>query len=254
MTEKQMFKFKCVKHGEYESEHEKIGSLYWKYCPSCVLEGIESQKQEQAKYSEEIRLSGIDERTKRSGIPERFLDRTLENYVAKTQGQIAAHEFATKYATGFDGIKKTGRGAIFCGMPGTGKTHLAIAIGKYVIERGCHVGFITVQRMMRKLKDCMRKDAEESESEVMRILEDFDLLILDEVGVQFGSEYEKNSMFDILNARYEKRKPTILISNLSPSEVKAFIGDRVFDRMREDGGVCVIFNWESHRGSNAQDT
>ena len=40
-----------------------------------------------------------------------------------------------------------------------------------------------------------------------------DLLILDEVGVQFGSETEKMILFEIINGRYEQLKPTIVISN-----------------------------------------
>ena len=42
-----------------------------------------------------------------------------------------------------------------------------------------------------------------------------DLLILDEVGVQFGSETEKMILFEIINGRYEQLKPTIVISNLA---------------------------------------
>ena len=58
-------------------------------------------------------------------------------------------------------------------------------------------------------------------------------------------------MFDILNERYENRLPTLLLSNLTAGEVKNFLGERVFDRLREDGGECVVFDWSSHRGSTA---
>ena len=75
-----------------------------------------------------------------------------------------------------------------------------------------------------------------------------ELLILDEVGVQFGSETEKLMLFDVLNERYEKRKPCVLLSNLAIDDVKAFLGERVFDRLREDGGEAVAFDWESYRG------
>lgn len=76
-----------------------------------------------------------------------------------------------------------------------------------------------------------------------------DLLILDEVGVQFGSDTEKLMLFDILNERYERRHPTILMSNLPRDEVSAYLGERVFDRLREDGGEFISFTWESHRKS-----
>lgn len=74
------------------------------------------------------------------------------------------------------------------------------------------------------------------------------MLILDEVGVQFGSEAEKLILFDVLNERYERCKATILLSNLTATEVKDYLGERVMDRMREDGGKVVVFDWESYRG------
>jgi DNA replication protein DnaC len=248
MNDKVMFEFECKRHGKYQSDNERFGVFAVKHCPSCLSEAKEFELKEQVKRKEEYRIAGIKSRTDKSGIPERFLTKTLETYEAKIEGQSTAYQFCKTYAEDFADVKKIGRCAIFCGKPGTGKTHLAIAIALYVINQGAWVGFSTVQKLMRRLKDTMRKDSEESESDVINRYVDVDLLILDEIGVQFGSEYEKNSLFDILNSRYENRLPTILISNLSANEVKAFIGERVFDRMREDGGVCVPFDWESQRG------
>ena len=75
-----------------------------------------------------------------------------------------------------------------------------------------------------------------------------DLLVIDEVGVQFGTDTEKMILFEILNERYENLKPTILISNLSIESLKKFTGDRVIDRMKENKGKVLIFNWNSARG------
>lgn len=75
--------------------------------------------------------------------------------------------------------------------------------------------------------------------------------MLDEVGVQFGSETEKLMLFDVLNERYEERRSTILLSNLDLNGVKGFLGERVFDRIREDGGQYIPFDWESFRGKAA---
>jgi DNA replication protein DnaC len=67
--------------------------------------------------------------------------------------------------------------------------------------------------------------------------------------VQFGSDTEKLLLFDILNERYERRRPTILMSNLPRDEVSSYLGERVFDRLREDGGEFISFTWESYRKS-----
>ena len=47
---------------------------------------------------------------------------------------------------------------------------------------------------------------------------------------------------------YYERLPTVIVSNLSPEEIKAVLGDRVIDRLREDGGLVVSLRWDSHRG------
>ena len=65
--------------------------------------------------------------------------------------------------------------------------------------------------------------------------------------MQFGSDTEKLILFDVLNERYEKRRPTLLLSNLVVDDVQAYLGERIFDRLREDGGEAVAFDWESHR-------
>ena len=71
----------------------------------------------------------------------------------------------------------------------------------------------------------------------------------DEIGVQFGTKFEENALFDILNERYEKRRPSLLLSNLTSQEVRAFLGERVYDRIKEDNGVIVPFDWTSFRGA-----
>ncbi|NHX33749.1 ATP-binding protein, partial [Escherichia coli] len=82
---------------------------------------------------------------------------------------------------------------------------------------------------------------------VIRIYTNPDLLIIDEVGVQFGSEAEKLILFEIINTRYERMKPTILISNQTREELGAFIGERVIDRMSDGGGCTLAFTWDSYR-------
>lgn len=239
----------CAKsdHGEFVSRNV-FGSV-WSKCPKCSeIERIAKQADEEAKeVAEKARCwrNALGE----AGIPERFHNRTLENYTASNSGQRKALEFSTNYAESFGSEASMGRSAIFCGKPGTGKNHLATAIGMNLMMRGKCVGFTTVQRMVRRVKDSWRSDSKESESDIISILTWPDLLILDEIGVQFGTDFEKNLMFDILNTRYEKRKSTLLLSNLSVNEVKVFLGERVYDRLREDGGVCIPFDWNSFRAS-----
>lgn len=246
-TDKTIKSENCEKHGDYESRN--IIAKIWSKCPKCSAEMEADRKriEEEKSISEKHRVWKM--RLGEAGIPDRFVTRTLDSYQATSAGQKVAWEFATSYAEQFDRVMETGRSAIFCGKPGTGKTHLAIGIALHVMTKGKCAMFTTVQRMMRKVKDTFRKDATESESDVIDLLVYPDLLIIDEIGVQFGSDFEKNLMFDILNERYENRKPTLLLSNLTVPEVKVFLGDRIYDRLKEDCGQCVSFDWKSHRGN-----
>lgn len=240
----------CEKHGEYQARH--LLRDRFTVCPECRREREEAEEREK---QEAIRQSlenfmwlTID----RAGIPERFTMKTLENYEAKTNEQRVAHEFARGYSEDFETVMKTGRSAIFLGRPGTGKSHLACAIGQHVIRNhSASVLFITVQRAMRSIKDTWVKGSEISETQAIEALVSPNLLILDEVGVQFGSDFERNTLFDIINERYERRRPTLFLSNLTKQELDGFLGERVMDRIREDGGKVIAFTWESYRGKTA---
>lgn len=236
---------RCEDHGEFVSRN--IIFNVWSRCPVCESEREAAAAivaEERARVEKQQRwLAAIG----RSGIPERFMDRSLDSFVATTPEQTAALAFATEYAASFAESAKSGRSAIFVGKPGTGKTHLAAGIGMSVMKSGYSALFTTVIRAVRRVKDTWGSGGDETESEAVAALVRPDLLILDEVGVQFGSDTEKMILFDVLNERYECRKPCIMLSNLQVSEVADYLGERIIDRVREDGGKVIRFVWDSHR-------
>lgn len=91
------------------------------------------------------------------------------------------------------------------------------------------------------------RSSDKTETQVMRHFMEPDLLVVDEVGVQFGTETERMFLTEIINDRYNYMKPTILIGNLTLDEMKLAIGERALERFKE-GGKVVAFNWSSHRG------
>ena len=242
----------CPKHNVAYTSTNFIGE-HWTECPKCMMERKEKEALEQLKadkHREQEREQRIwAAKIGSAAIPERFKDRTLDSYVAKTSGQQKALAFAKEYAENFDQVIKTGRSAIFVGKPGTGKTHLAIGIALSIMQQQRSPVFVTVQRLIRRVKDSWRTK-EETESDVINAFASPDLLILDEVGVQFGSEFEKQILFDVLNERYEKLKPSILLSNIHSDQLSDYLGERVTDRLRENGGALIGFNWDSYRRNN----
>ncbi len=234
----------CAEHGEYLSRNF-IGKV-WSKCPDCNKAAEDKERAEKEVAEREAKLKGWQMRVGGAGIPERFQSRSLDTFEAKTEPQRHALQFAREFAGSFEAGSK-GRSAIFIGKPGTGKTHLAVGIGMHLLRQNRPVLFTTVMRAIRRVKDTWAKGSEESESQAIAALVYPELLILDEVGVQFGSEFEKNMLFDVLNERYERRKSTLLMSNLPLPEVQGYLGERIFDRLREDGGRYIPFDWESHR-------
>lgn len=245
----------CATHGAYKSRvttYEGIGDkplVVRGQCPACRAE---SQERDDARRQAE-RAAERDRRIAallgRSGIPARFVDRSFANYVATAPGQKVALGVCRAYAESWPEKSAQGASIVLTGSPGTGKTHLACAIGNKVLrEHFATVLFATVSAMLRAIKETYRKDSQRTEQEVIDRLAEPNLLIVDEVGVQVGSEHEKLLMFEVLNERYQNLRPTILISNLSVDELETFLGHRVMDRYRECGSV-LAFDWESHRGS-----
>mgnify|MGYP003312630611 FL=1 len=238
----------CPEHGAYTSTNF-IGE-HWTVCPKCMMIQRDREAKEQLAADEKLRQERIASKWKAkitgAAIPERFKDRTLESYVAKTSGQQKALAFATEYAENFDLVLKEGRSAIFVGKVGTGKTHLAIGIALSIMQQQRSALFVTVQRLIRRVKDSWHTK-EETESQVVDVFASPDLLVLDEVGVQFGSEFEKQVLFDVLNTRYENRKPSILLSNIPKEQLSDYLGERVTDRLRENGGKVIGFDWDSYR-------
>lgn len=235
----------CDVHGEYAAYQFKE---YWTNCPQCqTIKDHEEQIARRAADDSERKQRLWAHRLGRAAIPERFSDRTLQSYVVTCEHSKAALATAQDYADRFEEVMKKGSCLIFCGDVGTGKTHLAIGIANEILKRDYHPVFVSVIKAIRKIKETYSRDSDLTEDDAIKSFIEPDLLILDEVGVQFGSETEKLYLFEIINGRYEQMKPTLLISNLGTKELEGFIGSRVMDRLRESGGKAVIFNWKSYR-------
>jgi DNA replication protein DnaC len=240
----------CERHGEYQASQFRLpfaDKPITSSCPTCNAEfraEDERRKREAARREKQERVAAL---FKRSGIPERFADRRLSNYAATTAGQKRALGIAERFVDSFGDGLTAGASLVLAGKPGTGKTHIACGIGRALIEQTRSVLFMTVLQALRYVKDTYRRESTRTESDAVADLLRPDLLILDEIGAQLGSEHEKMLMFEIINERYQRCRSTILISNLTGEELTAFLGDRVMDRFRESGAV-LAFDWDSHRG------
>lgn len=236
----------CDRHRKYFSSTNLFRGI-WSSCPLCVQELRESEQKTALEAQRQAEIDRFQKRIGFAGIPERFKDRQLEGYEAQSDEQKYILKVANAYVEKFDVVSSKGVCMVFCGKPGTGKTHIACGIALKLLQKNKSVLFTSVFKAIRRVKESWNRNSDETESQVIELFAKPDLLILDEVGVQFGSEAEKIILFDIINTRYEAQKPTIFISNLNADGVKSYVGERSWDRLKENGGKILTFNWESHR-------
>lgn len=242
----------CEKHGPYKARSipSPFGDKpFTAGCPKCSEEAAERRRQDEKLSKERARIANIDRLVSVSGIPARYLDATIDGFVAETLPQRRVRDACQRFVDGWPDASRRGASAIFCGPPGTGKTHMACAVGLELVNRYFSpVAFHTALSAIRSVKETYRSDSHLSEGDAIARLINPSLLILDEIGVQVGSDHERMLIFEIINERYQQCRSTILISNLNKAELGEYLGDRIMDRFRECGGV-LAFDWASHRGA-----
>ena len=86
----------------------------------------------------------------------------------------------------------------------------------------------------------------QTEDEIVEYVGTAALFVLDEIGASFNTDAERTQLFDIIDLRYKNLLPTVLISNLNTSGIRAALGERSFDRLRECAQVLSC-TWPSHR-------
>jgi len=240
--------FECTVHGLYEGKIISIfGDKNFKpKCPECEKIRIEFEEQNKRKVEEIAYRKKIEANKSKLMIPLRYQEKKFESFQAKSEGQISKLKICKSFAENFSDMLRKGSSMILCGNSGTGKTHLACSILSHVADFGFSGLYARTYEMTREIKSTFGRKVE-SENDAYSRFASPDLLVLDEVGAQFGSETEKLILFEILGKRYDSLKPSILISNLEPQGLSDFIGARVVDRMKENGGKILIFDWESKR-------
>ncbi|CAB3783315.1 ATP-binding protein [Pararobbsia alpina] len=241
----------CIKHGEFGSEGIALSSfVHWTGCPTCAEERAQEVWAREESERAEVSARMAKQRRSYACIPSRFDGCTFDNYVTDTEGKRAAltavRNFVEALDSRLDPSSKEPFWLAMHGKVGTGKSHLCVAAINAVIEKHSPM-YMEVPRIVQRVSATWRRDSSESESDVVRNLTTVGLLVIDEIGVQRGTEFEQTIMTDILNARYSNHMPTILATNYNKPNLDAVLGDRIADRLREVG-KRVIFDWESCRG------
>lgn len=173
-------------------------------------------------------------------ICKRFECCTLDNYICGTDEQKRLVS-ALK-----DGIKNGfSKNIIIIGGVGTGKTHLAYALLNALAEKKVGVSeyryYSEHNVIYRTIKDVIDNIHNSWNDQSVSDMDRFcrcPLMIIDEVGVQYGSDSERTELYTLFNNRWEDMLPIIAISNNKLSDLQKILGQRIYDRLT--GGALIF--------------
>lgn len=133
--------------------------------------------------------------------------------------------FCVKYA---DEFQNDSESLLFFGKTGLGKTHLSLAIANEVIKKGYNVVYGPISKIIGTIE---REHFSGNDRTTLTNVLDCDLLIFDDLGTEFTTSFVSSTIFDIVNSRILKNKPTIINTNLEFDELKQKYSDRVVSRI-----------------------
>lgn len=149
-------------------------------------------------------------------------------------------ETVKNYAENFSADKC--ENLLFLGGTGLGKTHLSTAAAKRIIERGFDVRYVSALKLISDFEDKKFKNGEVSSnasSEVESYF-DCDLLIIDDLGCEVSNQFTVSSIYDIINTRINRKKSTIISTNLTQNDLRTRYWDRITSRLLGEYRVLVF--------------
>ena len=147
------------------------------FCKTCALKSVE---QAQIDHHQAVNRMVREKHFAGAMLPDRHLESGFKNYIVQNQGQKIAKSQCQSFAKDFNGGVK--RNLIMVGRTGTGKTHLACAVARNVLDQRSYVRYVTSEDMANEIANAWTK-ADDSEASAVWRFTDYDLLIIDEYGL-----------------------------------------------------------------------
>ena len=186
-----------------------------------------------------VELDRRVENFNRSGIPSKYHGSTFGNFDAPDPAKRAARHNASRFAAEF---VEGERGLIYYGHCGTGKTHLVVAIMRYLlINRGIKVRFIEFMHLLSDLRAAF-SDSKPTYG-LMNRLTAVPVLAIDELGKGRGSEWEMSVLDELISSRYNAGRTTLFTTNYfvgrgieNQPGLNEKVGERIYSRLME---MCI---------------
>ena len=175
-----------------------------------------------------------------SGLGKASYNQSFENFVLDYYGGTMKDgksnkefmgdvlSFCKQYAENFG---KESESLFLSGGTGLGKTHLSSAIAKKVIEKGYSVIYDSAQNIFDAFENERFGRSEVGSSEKYK---NCSLLIIDDLGAEFVTQFSVAVLYNLLNYRLLNGKPMIISSNLGPKEIEKTYKERIYSRLGGD--------------------
>jgi DNA replication protein DnaC len=184
-------------------------------------------------------------------IPRRYEKCTFANFSCKPgTSQDKALTHALKFADQYPAVN---RGLVFMGPAGVGKTHLAVSIIRHLSEKGLGGLFYEFGSLLKEIQDSYNPISKSSELKVLAPVFQSDVLVLDELGATVPTDWVRDTMYQIINKRYNDNKVTIFTTNYLDerrSDKEQVLEDRISTRLRSrlfEMCTNVVIDGEDYR-------
>lgn len=229
-------------------------------CPQCVIPACKCNGEEPYYYYDGENIQSCSCRDVRmkidriiniyysSGIDKKFRWKSFKDFEAGNKLASAAKNAAYDIVMNFPDVKK---GLYLWGNPGTGKTLLSAIILTEIIKHHAVNGkFIKISRdFFNMLRSTFNESSARygESSRIEKEMASVDVLIIDDFGVQRDSPWEQETLYNLIDARYEGERFTLITSNNNPEQaLKELSGGRILSRIREMCRVLEL-NGEDYR-------
>lgn len=164
-----------------------------------------------------------------AGIPRLYRESTLQSYQPDRayMSQMRALTYANALVRDYPVVD---RGILFQGSIGVGKTHLAVAILRGLIEKGVACRFYEYRALLKDIQQSYNPNTRLTEMDVLAPLFDCEVIVLDELGAMRPTEWVQDTLALIINGRYNAKKLTLLTTNY-PDERQTPADETLEDRI-----------------------
>ncbi len=131
-------------------------------------------------------------------------DKTLDGFEFDHVPMLSRARVAA--LTSGDAWLKKGKNLLLFGPPGSGKTHIAAALGRSLVENGYRVLFARTTELVQRLQAARQDLALEA---ALTKLDRYDLLVLDDLSYVRKDQAETSVLFELISKRYERRSMLI---------------------------------------------